>query len=163
MLTFDWYEDALVFLLFIFIFCLEPTVRKDTCMSDFHHCYDNFEIYLITAMFKVPSQRAGDKLTTAFWKTSYSWRCYRNGSTYMLILSSWINIMLILSTWINIMKRKAKKVLWKLSVEKKPKPVFLGIFYFPWSNSHKKLFKRRTTNQWTLSLVDTVLCTNWSI
>ena len=31
-LTFEWYGDAMVFRVFIFIFCLETTLRKDTWM-----------------------------------------------------------------------------------------------------------------------------------
>ena len=32
--TFKWYEDAMVFHVFIFtIFCLEQMLRKDTCMT----------------------------------------------------------------------------------------------------------------------------------
>ena len=31
-LSFEWYEDAMVFRVSIFIFCLEPTLGKDTWM-----------------------------------------------------------------------------------------------------------------------------------
>ena len=60
--TFELYEDTMVFGKFIFIFCLEPTIRKDTWMNTtsvtvvafFQKCHSSS--YLITAMFKVPSQ-----------------------------------------------------------------------------------------------------------
>ena len=46
--------------------------------NDFRQCYGNFsqkwyfESYLITAMFKVPSQQLRGTLTTTFWKILYS-------------------------------------------------------------------------------------------
>ena len=59
-MVFEWYGDIMVFCVFIFIyfFCLEPTLRKDTwkratsatVMVIFRKCYS--ESYLITAMLK---------------------------------------------------------------------------------------------------------------
>ena len=38
-LTFKGYEDTMIFCVSIFIFCLEPTVRKQLDENDFRHCY----------------------------------------------------------------------------------------------------------------------------
>ena len=38
-LTFKGYEDAMIFCVFIFIFCLEPTVREQLDENDFRHYY----------------------------------------------------------------------------------------------------------------------------
>ena len=71
-LAFEWSEDNMVFCVFIVIFCLEPTVRKDTwrmrttsvtVMVIFFQNW-HFENYLVTAMFKVPSQQLQGTLTT---------------------------------------------------------------------------------------------------
>ena len=35
-------EDAMIFCVFIFIFCLETTVREQLDENDFHHYYGNF-------------------------------------------------------------------------------------------------------------------------
>ena len=55
-----------------FFFCLEPALRKDTwirmtcvtVMVIFRKCHS--KSYLITAMFRVPSQQIRGTLTTAF-------------------------------------------------------------------------------------------------
>ena len=42
-LTFEWYEDAMVFCVFVFISLFRTTVKKEFLNeSDFRHCYDNF-------------------------------------------------------------------------------------------------------------------------
>ena len=46
------------------------------------------ESYLIAAMFKVPSQEIWGTMTTVLWKTPYSWRFYRQGSRYIVTISS---------------------------------------------------------------------------
>ena len=62
--------------------------------NGFRHYYGNVfrkwhsESYLITAMFKVPSQELRGTLTTVFWKIPYSSLFYGHGSTCMLNLSS---------------------------------------------------------------------------
>ena len=38
-LTFKGYEDAMIFSVFIFIFCLEPTLREQLDENDFRHYY----------------------------------------------------------------------------------------------------------------------------
>ena len=41
-LTFEWYEDAMVFYVFIFIFLLRTNIKKRYLNeSDFYHCYRN--------------------------------------------------------------------------------------------------------------------------
>ena len=35
-------EDAMIFCVFIFIFCLETTVREQLDENNFHHYYGNF-------------------------------------------------------------------------------------------------------------------------
>ena len=46
-LTFQGYEDAMIFCVFIFIFCLEPTVREQLDENDFRHYYGIFFDYTI--------------------------------------------------------------------------------------------------------------------
>ena len=86
-LTFEWYEDAMVFHVFIFIFiCLASPVKKDilmrttsvTVMGIFRKCHSGS--YLITAMFKVCSQQLRATLTAAFWKRPNSLRFYGHGN-----------------------------------------------------------------------------------
>ena len=91
------------FLLFFFVIfccfyccfcCLESMVGKYIWIRTtffavilvFWKCYP--ENYLIITILKVSSQQLWGTLTTAFRKTTYNWRFYRHGSTYMLILSS---------------------------------------------------------------------------
>ena len=85
-----WYSACLL-LLFLF----RTNGKKGHLdKNDFRHCYGNFfwkwysESYLITAMFKVPSQQIRDTLTTAFWKIPNSSSFYGHGSTCVLNLSS---------------------------------------------------------------------------
>ena len=77
----------------VFIFLFRTNGKKGHLDENgFHRCYGNFfwkwhsEKYLITAMFKVLSQRA--TLTTVLWKIPYSWIFYAHGQTYVLNLSS---------------------------------------------------------------------------
>ena len=51
-------------------------------------------------------------IDNGFWKTLCSWRFYRHGWTYVIILF-----------WVNIMTQKWAKVPWKLSVAQKSEPV----------------------------------------
>ena len=39
-LTFKRFEDVMIFCVFIFIFCLEPTVREQLDEDDFRHYHD---------------------------------------------------------------------------------------------------------------------------
>ena len=93
-LTFESYEDDMVFGVFI-IFLFRTNGKKGHLgENDLRHCYGNFfrklysESYLITAMFKVPSKQLRATLTTAFWKIPYSFIIYGHGSTCMLNVSS---------------------------------------------------------------------------
>ena len=62
--------------------------------NDFRHSYGNFtrkqysESYLITAIFKVPSQESLATLKTTYRKIPYSWMIYGHGSTYVLNILS---------------------------------------------------------------------------
>ena len=92
--TFEWYEDVMVFGVFIFIFLFRTNGKKRHLdENDFRtiivvtpKCHS--ESYLIAAMFKVPSQELWGTMTTVLWKTPYSWRFYRQGSRYIVTISS---------------------------------------------------------------------------
>ena len=99
-LTFEWYEDVMVFYVIIFIvFCseFEQTARKETW---------------IKVNIRVPSQQLRGTFTRAFWKTLYS---------QLKILRTWIKTRAksLLKTWVNIIKQKSTKVPGKLSVAQK--------------------------------------------
>ena len=94
-LTFKWYEDDMVFRSLLLLFLFRTNGKKEHLIkNDFRHCYDNvfrkwhFGSYLITAMFKVPSQQMRGTFTTAFWKIPYSSLFHGRGSTCVLNLSS---------------------------------------------------------------------------
>ena len=93
-MTFEWYEDAMVFRVLIFIFLFKTNGKKRHLdENDFRAIMlvspkKYSESYLIATMFKVSSQKLGGTLTTVLWKTPYSWRFYGQGSRYVLILSS---------------------------------------------------------------------------
>ena len=77
-LTFDWYGNAIVFCLFVFFFCLEATLGKDTFTteSDFNHCYGNFSKkpfgkLLDHKYVKFFFQQLQGTFTTACWKTRH--------------------------------------------------------------------------------------------
>ena len=87
-LIFEWYEDAIVFLISLVLFLFRTNGKKGHLYeNDFRHCYGisfwkwHSESHLITAMFKVPSQQLQSTLKTAFWKIPYSWN-----------LRTWINM-----------------------------------------------------------------------
>ena len=94
----------MIFCVFIFIFCLEPTVREQLDENDFCHCYVIFS--------KLPSWKYLIKPCSNFFRNNckrlwqrhfeaihYNWRFYGHGSPYKLIFS-----------WVNIFKRKSAKV-----------------------------------------------------
>ena len=79
----SWYSACLL-LLFLF----RTNGKKENLDENgFRHCNGTFfrkwhsESYLITAMFKVPSQEIRGTLTIAFWKIPYSSLFYGHGST----------------------------------------------------------------------------------
>ena len=97
-LTFKGHEDAMIFCVSIFIFCLEQTVREQLDENDFRRYYGiffkvPFRKYLInyTTTLKVLSQQLQDTLTVAFRTIHFSWKFYGHGSPYELIFS-WVNI-----------------------------------------------------------------------
>ena len=81
----------------LLFFSLKSTVRKNIwvrttsviVMVTFLKCHS--ESYLIIARLKVPFQQLWSTLTTAFWNTPYNWGFFGHGSTYLLILSSWLD------------------------------------------------------------------------
>ena len=86
----SWYSACLL-LLFLF----RANGKKGHLDEyDFRHCYGSFfrkkhsENYVITVMFKVPSQQIRGTLTTAFWKIPYRFLFYGQGSTCVLNLLS---------------------------------------------------------------------------
>ena len=89
-LTFEWYEDAMVFRIFIFIFLFRTNGKKGHLNeSEFHHCSGNFSKVLFWKLLDhsyVDSQELWATLTKAFWKTPNSLRFYGHGSTHLLIL-----------------------------------------------------------------------------
>ena len=94
-LTFEWYEDDMVFRSLLLLLFFRTNGKKEHLIKNgFRHCYDNvfrkwhFESYLITAMFKVPSQQIRGTFTTAFWKIPYSSLFHGRGSTCVLTFSS---------------------------------------------------------------------------
>ena len=71
-MTLEWREDDMVFCVFIVIIFKSNDKKRHLDANDVRHCYGNFfrkwhsESYLITAMFKVPSQEIRGTLTIAF-------------------------------------------------------------------------------------------------
>ena len=66
-MTFEWYEHAMAFCVFILI----HVIREQLDENDFRRCYIffvkvSFQNYLITAMIKVLYQQLRGNLTTAF-------------------------------------------------------------------------------------------------
>ena len=117
-LTFKGYEDAMIFCVFICIFCLELTVGEQlmrttsvTIMVFFSKV--PFWNYLITAIFKVLSKQLRGTLTMAFETKPYSWRFLGHGSTQELIIS-----------WVIFLKRKSTKVPGKLFTHNNPSLLF---------------------------------------
>ena len=87
--TFELYEDTMVSGKFIFIFCLEPTIRKDTWMNTTS----------VTVMFfffsKVPFFKLLDRsyVQSPFSViTRHVHNCVLKGSLQLIILRIWINI-----------------------------------------------------------------------
>ena len=110
-LIFEWHEDAMILCVFIFIFLFIINVRKGYLdESNFRNCY------LVTTMFKVPSEQIWNTLTTAFWKAPYTWRSFW---TWFKIRANSFT-----KTWVNIMKQTLIKVSWKLPLATKYDPAF---------------------------------------
>ena len=108
-LSFEWSEDDMVFRVFsVIVFYLEPTVRKDawmrttsvTVMIIFSKKW-NSQIYLITAIFKVPSEQLRGTLTT--------------DTLQSFILQTWINMLAksFIKTSVNATETKIDEGVWK--------------------------------------------------
>ena len=93
-LTLEWYENDMVFCVFIVIIFRSNGKKRHLDANDFRHCCGNFfgncnsESYLITTMFKVPSQQLRSTLAIAFCNIPYSSIFYGHGLTCVLTLSS---------------------------------------------------------------------------
>ena len=108
-LTFKGYEDAMIFFVSIFIFCLEPMVREGLDENDFRHYYGIFFESTIPKLLdhsyvQCSFAKIQGTLTTAFEMIHYSWRFYGHGWPYELIFSL-----------VNIFKPKSPKVPGELS------------------------------------------------
>ena len=92
--TFEWYEDDMVFRVFVVIIFRTNGKKGQLDAKNFRHYYGNFfrrwhsESYLITAMFKISSQQLRSTLTITSWKVAYSSIFYGHGLTHVLNLSS---------------------------------------------------------------------------
>ena len=113
-LNFEWYEDTMVFRMFIFVFfCLEPTLRKDTWMR--------------VIFSKVLLRKLLDHIYVQCFFSRIA-RQFENSTLkeilQLKILWTWIKIRVntFIKTLVNIMKQKSTKVLWKLSFTKKHDP-----------------------------------------
>ena len=144
----------MIFCVFIFIFCLEPTVREQLDEDDFRHYHDNFfESTILELDDYSYVQSSFPKITIHFdngsWKTPYTWRFYRYGSSQVLIHS-----------WVNIFKQTSTKMPEKLSFLQKPEPdlrktlladISLIIVYFFFAQINL-LFKCNLVFIWYFSL-----------
>ena len=117
----------MVFCVFIFIFCLEPTLGKDTWMRA-------SSATVMVFFSKLPFWKLLDH---NYVQTSCS-RIARHIEKSILqeipqlkILWTWIKLCAntFIKTWANIMKRKSTKVPWKLSLTKKHDPARQRTFY----------------------------------
>ena len=78
------YEDTMIFWVFIFIFCWEPTVREQLNKNDFCHYYGNFFESTVLKLLDhsyVHIHSNYEALWQQHWKTPCSWRFYGHGST----------------------------------------------------------------------------------
>ena len=121
-LTFEWYEDGMVFRLFIFIFLFRTNVIKGYLdESVFRHCYGIF-----------PKVSFWKLLDHNYVQSSLISKIVRHIENSILkkilplkTLRTWIKICVnTFKTWANIMKRKSTKVPWKLSLTKNTTPHF---------------------------------------
>ena len=103
-LAFEWYRDAMVFCVFIlftyfFVFLFRSNVWKGHLHeSNFCDCFIASFFFFLKSQIpkvtwshiyvKISSQQLKGTLTTAFWKTPYSWRFYGHGLIYVQIVSS---------------------------------------------------------------------------
>ena len=101
-LDFEYYEDVIIFLAFIFIFCSEQTVRKDNCMRTIF-------IAVMVIFSKVLFWKI---LDNSYHKSSFSTvtkyidNIILKETLQLQILWTWLNIRAnsFIKTWVNIMK-----------------------------------------------------------
>ena len=106
-LTFEWYEDAMIFRVFIVIFRLATNARKHTWMR-------MISITVMVIFSELP-----------FWKLfyhSYFQNSILKDTIQLKILWTWIKIGAnsFIKTWVNIIKRKSTKVLENYQLHKNP-------------------------------------------
>ena len=111
--TFEWYESAMVFRIFVFIFCLETMVREQMHENDFHHYYGNFfESIILKRPHHSHVQSSFAAIIWKFdniWKTSYRWKFYGPGSSSVPILY-----------WLKSLNENQQKCLENYNLHKNP-------------------------------------------
>ena len=100
-----------------YFFCLEPTVKRTLGWER------SFLKVLLKKLLDISYVQSSLSTFTrhtdnGIWKTSWSWRFYSNGSTYVLILPWWI-----------ARNENGQKVPGKLSVVQKSEPVLWRAFH----------------------------------
>ena len=107
------------FRVFVFIFCLEPTLRNDIWMRApspsvmilfFQNVILKVTLSQLCSKFLLNNYAGHDNnmLTTALWMIPGSFR------EWIMIHANYF-----IKTWVNIMKQKSTKLPWKLSLSKK--------------------------------------------
>ena len=103
-MTFEWYEGAMVFRVFIFFLLRTNGKNKPLGENDFRHGYGNcWEKTILKVTCYELCSKFFSKITrnidNGIWKTPCSRRFYKHGSTCVLILF-----------WVNNIKQKCAKV-----------------------------------------------------
>ena len=120
---FEWtwllYKNIMVYRVFIFIFCLEPTLGKDTWMRA-------TSTNVMVIFSKMPSWKLlGHNCIQSSFSTISRFidNSILKDTLQLNILRTWIEICtnLFIKAWVNIIKRRSTKVPWKLSLAKKKK------------------------------------------
>ena len=106
----------MVFLVFIFIFCLESTLGKDTWMTA--ASVTVMVIFSKMLFWKLLDHNYIQSYVSAIAR--YIDKSILKDTLKLTILRTWIKIRAnsFIKTWVNI-KRKSTKVLWKLSLAEK--------------------------------------------
>lgn len=144
-MTFEWYENVMIF---IFLFFVEPTVRKDTWMR-------MISVTVLVTFSKVLFSKILDHshaLSSVSTITRHIDKCILKGTLQLKILRTWLYILAysFIKTSASIIKQKWTKVPGKLSVVLKSKPALQRTlcrniwhfiyFYTPFFLSNKNSF-----------------------
>ena len=102
--TFEWYEHAMVYRVFIFVFLFRnKVIREQLDESDFRRCYGNFFLRKCHSE-SIWSQLCSkyfinnyENLDNGIWKTPYNWRFYGYGcqactKTFNLLLHASLSL-----------------------------------------------------------------------